>query len=212
MRRILLITTAIIVIGGITCLLYADKIVRRGFSTRSAPSYVESSLAMTMRDMAIPSRYKNMPNPVAATPGVIQAGMAHWADHCATCHANNGSGDTMYGRTMYPRPPDMRQKETQEMSNGELYYTIKNGIRLSGMPAFGDPGDGDLDSWNLVVFIRHLPKLTEQEEMDMDRLNPKSPNEMQEQMEEDQFLNGNPTSKPLPPKHVHNHQLKGEFQ
>ena len=75
--------------------------------------------------------------------------MEHWADHCSPCHANNGSGDTMYGKTMYPRPPDMRRKETQEMSDGELYYTIQNGIMLSGMPAFGAPGDDDLDSWKL---------------------------------------------------------------
>jgi mono/diheme cytochrome c family protein len=156
-----------------------------------------------MRDMAIPSRYKTMKNPVAATPEMIHEGMAHWADHCATCHANNGSGDTMYGKTMYPRPPDMRQKDTQEMSNGELYYTIKNGVRLSGMPAFGDPGDDDLDSWKLVAFIRHLPSLSDQEEMEMERLNPKGPEEMQEQMEEDQFLNGGKA--PAPPQTPHTH-------
>jgi mono/diheme cytochrome c family protein len=155
-----------------------------------------------MRDMAIPSRYKTMKNPVAVTPEVIHEGMAHWADHCATCHANNGSGDTMYGNTMYPRPPDMRKKETQEVSDGELYYTIKNGIRLSGMPAFGDPGDDDLDSWKLVAFIRRLPSLPDQEEMEMERLNPKGPEEMQEQMEEDQFLNGGKASAPPHMSHM----------
>ena len=46
------------------------------------------------------------------------------------------------------------------MADGELYYTIKNGVRLSGMPAFGDPGDDDVDGWKLVTFIRHLPHLT----------------------------------------------------
>jgi mono/diheme cytochrome c family protein len=154
-----------------------------------------------MRNMAIPARYKTMKNPIAVTPDVIHEGMAHWADHCATCHANNGSGDTMYGKTMYPRPPDMRKKGTQELSDGELYYTIKNGIRLSGMPAFGDPGDDDPDSWKLVAFIRHLPKLSSQEEMEMERLNPKSPEEMQEQLEEDQFLNGGKA--PAPPQTPH---------
>ena len=111
----------------------------------------ESSRDDRCGSIAIPSRYKTMKNPVTATPEVIHEGMAHWADHCAACHANNGSGDTMYGKTMYPRPPDMRQKDTQEMSDGELYYTIKNGVRLSGMPAFGDPGDDDMDSWKLVA-------------------------------------------------------------
>ena len=96
----------------------------------------------------------------------------------------------MYGKTMYPRPPDMRQKQTQELSDGELYYTINNGVRLSGMPAFGDPGDDDMDSWKLVAFIRHLPRLTEAEEIEMHRLNPKSPDEIQEEKEEEDFLKG----------------------
>jgi len=91
---------------------------------------------------------------------------------------------------MYPRPPDMRQKDTQELSDGELYYTIKNGVRLSGMPAFGDPGDDDVDSWKLVAFVRHLPKLTDAEETEMQYLNPKSPDEIREEKEEEDFLKG----------------------
>jgi len=131
-----------------------------------------------------------------ATPDVLREGMAHWADHCASCHGNNGSGETMYGKTMYPRPPDMRLAPTQELSDGELYYTIKNGVRLSGMPAFGEPGDDDIDSWKLVAFIRHLPKLTEQEELQMEQLNPKTPEELQEEREEQQFLNGTGAAAP----------------
>lgn len=201
MRRTLVTCFIIVLLVAIGCAFCASKMVHRGFSTRVAPSAVESTLATTMRSMAIPARYKTMKNPVAVTPEVIHEGMAHWADHCTTCHANNGNGDTMYGKTMYPRPPDMRQKGTQELSDGELYYTIKNGIRLSGMPAFGDPGDDDLDSWKLVAFIRRLPKLSDQEEMEMERLNPKSPEEIQEQMEEDQFLNGGKA--PASPQMLH---------
>jgi mono/diheme cytochrome c family protein len=204
MKRLLLVLLAgilIIAIGGAS---YAIRMVPGGFSTRVAPGAVESSLAMTMRDMAIPSRYKTMKNPVTTTPEVIHEGMAHWADHCATCHANNASGDTMYGNMMYPRPPDIRQKGTQDMSDGELYYTIKNGVRLSGMPAFGDPGDDDMDSWRLVAFIRHLPQLTSTEEAEMQRLNPKSPDEIQEEREEEEFLNGNaPSATPATTTHHH---------
>ncbi len=203
MKQTLFVCLSVVLLVAIGGVLYGIRMVHRGFSTRVAPGSVETSLAMTMRNMAIPLRYKTMKNPVAVTPEEIHEGMAHWADHCATCHANNGSGDTMYGKTMYPRPPDMRQKDTQELSDGELYYTIKNGIRLSGMPAFGDPGDDDLDSWRLVAFIRHLPKLSDHEEMDMERLNPKGPEEMQEQMEEDQFLNGGKA--PAPPQTPHTH-------
>jgi mono/diheme cytochrome c family protein len=188
----------IAVAGTVLC---AAWMVHHGFSTRTAPGFVETALAGTMSDMAIPSRYKAMKNPVAGTPEVLRQGMEHWADHCATCHANNGSGDTMYGRTMYPRPPDMRQKDTQEMSDGELYYTIKNGVRLSGMPAFGTPGDDDLDSWKLVAFIRHLPSLTQDEGLEMEPLNPRTPEEIEEERQEENFLNGGSSTQPQPHHH-----------
>jgi mono/diheme cytochrome c family protein len=204
MKRVLLVLLAGILIIAIGCASYAIRMVHGGFSTRAAPGAVESSLATTMRDMAIPSRYKTMKNPVTVTPEVIHEGMAHWADHCATCHADNASGDTMYGKTMYPRPPDMRQKDTQDKSDGELYYIIKNGVRLSGMPAFGDPGDDDVDSWRLVAFIRHLPQLTSTEDAEMQRLNPKSPDEIREEQEEEEFLKGDAQSA-TPPTATHHH-------
>jgi mono/diheme cytochrome c family protein len=175
---------------------YAAWMIRRGFTTRVPPGAVETSLATSMRTAAFPSRYKSMPNPLTATPDVMREGMEHWADHCSTCHANNGSGDTMYGKAMYPRPPDMRRKETQDLSDGELYYTIQNGIMLSGMPGFGSLGDNDLDSWKLVVFIRHLPALSQSEEAEMEKMNPKSPQEMQEEQDEENFLKGTPSSSP----------------
>ena len=178
--------TALLAVAG----LLAWRFVHRGFSTRNQPGKIEVMLATTLRRAAIPAGERALKVPMQATPDVLREGMAHWADHCASCHGNNGSGETMYGKTMYPRPPDMRLAPTQELSDGELYYTIKNGVRLSGMPAFGEPGDDDIDSWKLVAFIRHLPKLTEQEELQMEQLNPKTPEELQEEREEQQFLNG----------------------
>jgi mono/diheme cytochrome c family protein len=185
------------------CVFYLVRMIHRGFSTRESPGFVETALAETMRDAAIPGRYKTMKNPVAVTPDVLKEGIAHWADHCATCHADNGSGDTMYGKTMYPRPPDMRQKDTQEMSDGELYYTIENGVRLSGMPAFGGAGDNDVDSWKLVAFIRHLSSLSRSEEMEMEKMNPKSPQELEEEQEEENFLRCSPA--PSQPQPMHHH-------
>jgi mono/diheme cytochrome c family protein len=118
--------------------------------------------------------------------------MDHFAYHCATCHANDGSGDTMFGKCMYPKPPNMRIAETQNKSDGELYYTIENGVRLSGMPAFGEeqsPGR-DADTWKRVLFLRHLPTLTTQEMQQMTQLNPKTEEERQEEKQEEEFLGG----------------------
>ncbi len=205
MKRKIAITILLLVIAALGFSAYLmHRMMQRGFSTRTEPMRMEKALATTIRGQAIPSRYKTIKDPVTATPEVIHDGMAHWADHCSACHANNGSGDTMYGRTMYPRPPDMRQKDTQEMSDGELYYTIKNGVRLSGMPAFGDPDDDDMDSWKLVAFIRHLPRLTDAEETEMQHLNPKSPDEIEEEKEEEEFLKGDAQSaKPVTTTHHH---------
>lgn len=121
---------------------------------------------------------------------ILEEARSHWADHCAYCHANDGSGDTEVGHNLYPPTPDMRLPTTQAMSDGELYYTIENGIRLSGMPAWGNGSWNDEHSWKLVYFIRHLPEMTSQEVEQMKKLNPKSPMEMMEEEQEEQFLNG----------------------
>ena len=181
----------------------AYRLVHEGFSARAQPSAFEASIAGTVRGWALPARYRPMANPVACSDQAVAEGRAHWADHCATCHANNGSGDTMFGRGMYPKPPDMRQAQTQRQSDGELYYTIKNGVRLSGMPAFGDTGDQDTDTWKLVCFVRRLPRLSFKEAQQMKKMNPKTPDDLEEERLEEQFLNGG--AAPAPEGH-HHHQ------
>ena len=95
------------------------------------------------------------------------------------------------GKHTYPPAPDMRLPTTQRMSDGELFFVIQNGIRLSAMPAWGGGSDEDAqDSWKLVHFIRHLPQLTAAEKKEMEKLNPKSPDELKEEEEEERFLKG----------------------
>src|SRR5579862_2237526 len=136
----------------------------RGFSARETPSAVERWVAREAHTLAVPGAAQNQPNPVPDSREVQAAARAHWADHCAGCHANNGSGDTEMGKRMYPPAPDMRQAETQQMTDGELFFVIQNGIRLTGMPAWGSGSSKDEeDSWKLVRFIRHLPRITPEE-------------------------------------------------
>jgi mono/diheme cytochrome c family protein len=99
----------------------------------------------------VPSSYRQLRNLFSTSSENVQAGMEHFSDHCATCPANDGGGDTLFGKGLYPKPPDMRTAETQNESDGELYYTIENGIRLSGMPAFSEEhasgGTPKLGTW-----------------------------------------------------------------
>jgi mono/diheme cytochrome c family protein len=129
--------------------------------------------------------------------------MAHYADHCAICHDNDGSGNTTIGKGLFPKPPDMRQPATRNLSDGELFYIIHNGVRLTGMPAFGTEGDQDLDSWKLVQFIRHLPSITPEELEQMKGMNPKSPEEFREEEAIKKFLEGDDAEVPVP---AHKHE------
>jgi mono/diheme cytochrome c family protein len=194
------ILIVLVIVIGIA--IYGTILIRRGFSARDNPSWLESTMARAARDMAVPASAKNMKNPVADTHENLMEGEAHWADHCATCHAHNGSGDTVIGKNLYPKAPDMRKAGTQKMTDGELYYTIQNGIRMRGMPAWGAAGDTDEDTWKLVNFIRHLPQLTADDEKHMESLNPKTPDEIKEEKEEQEFLKGGPAPEKQP-EHAH---------
>jgi hypothetical protein len=104
------------------------------------------------------------------------------------------------GAHMYPPAPDMRAPLTQDLSDGELFYIIQNGVRLTGMPAWGGAHGSEEDSWKLVHFIRHLPRLTIEERLEMQKLNPKGPEDRKEEEEEEKFLKGE-SAEPQP----HNH-------
>jgi len=156
---------------------------------------MEAVVARNMRRLAIPSAAKNLQNPMPLTDELLRDARHHFADHCAVCHANDGSGKTEVGQNLYPKAPDMRQTGTQSLTDGELYFIIHNGIRLSGMPAWGAESDHDHDSWALVHFIRHLPNLSSDDLKDMQKYNPQSPAEFEEQREEEEFLNAKPTKK-----------------
>lgn len=152
---------------------------------------MERWIARRMREAAMPATARSVSNPVPKSPEVLAEARAHWADHCALCHANDGSGDTTMGKRMFPPAPDMRQPATQNLSDGELFYIIQNGIRLTGVPAWGGASDHDAeDSWKLVHFIRHLPGVTLEERKEMEKLNPKSPEERKEEEDEEKFLKG----------------------
>ena len=164
-------------------------LLRDGMSARIEPPKLEGRIARTLRSWALPPGARERTNPLPQSPQVIAAGLAHFADHCAICHANDGSGRTEIGRGLYPRSPDLRAGPTRSLTDGELFHVIENGVRLTGMPAWGGPDSAE-GSWQLVHFIRHLPELTAREKALMEALNPKSPDEWRALQEEEAFLRG----------------------
>ena len=153
--------------------VYGLILVRRGFSALATPSAVEELAATTARKLAVPSTYRQLRNPNVPSAENIRGGMEHFAYHCSPCHSNDGDGHTVYGKGLYPKPPDLRAAGTQNKGDGELYYTIDNGVRLSGMPAFS-PEHTAPQNWRLILFIRHLPQITPEELNEMKGWDPKS--------------------------------------
>src|SRR5215813_3608688 len=176
-----------------------------GLSARATPSRLEAFLARNSRGLSLPVGARAQKNPMADSGEVQHDARIHFADHCAVCHGNDGSGDTMMGRGMYPKPPDLRAEHTQKLSDGELFWIIENGVRFTGMPAFGGGEHANPeDSWKLVCFIRHLPKLTAEERMEMEKYNPKGPEDRAEEQREDEFLKGG-TPQPVEKTEHHHH-------
>ncbi|MCX5721653.1 MAG: cytochrome c [Nitrospirae bacterium] len=206
MRTKLLIVILLVVLAGATTFGWLGyRLFTTGFSAKTEPQAIEIFMARQIRHLAIPLEQRNSPNPVPLSPDLLQEGLAHFADHCAVCHANDGSGQTPIGKNVYPKAPDLRLPETQSMSDGELFWVIHNGIRFTAMPAWGggDPAQ-DLGSWKLVHFLRHLPQLTTEELDQMKALNPKTKKDLEEEAAFDQFLQGN-DSAAIQPESGHQH-------
>src|SRR6516165_4442198 len=136
-------------------------LIRRGFSARDEPTSLEKIVARFVRNLSIPNRVVQEPNPWKPTPDVLQEAREVFTARCAVCHGPDGSGQTIVGRNLYPKPPDLRLPPTQRLTDGQIHYIIQNGVRLTGMPAWGSPHEeqGEI-SWKLVLFIRGLRQST----------------------------------------------------
>jgi len=159
--KFLLLLTAVLLFA---FALYGLHLIQRGFSTADEPSFLEKSMARLARHLSIPRRARHETNPLQPSPELLTDARNIYLDRCAVCHAPDGSGQTTLGHNLYPKVPDLRAPQTQNLSDGELRYIIRNGVRLTGMPGWARPHDVPSDdSWKLVHFIRSLRPLSRAE-------------------------------------------------
>lgn len=86
----------------------------------------------------------------------VENGGTHYGLDCSLCHGMDGRAQAPLGRWIYPRPADLTSKEVQSYSDEELFWIIQNGIRFTGMPAFGKVESPD-HIWDMVNYVRTLP-------------------------------------------------------
>ena len=120
------------------------------------PGQVETFLATTVKHLLV-RRSSRVGIPAAPTNLLesIAEGDKLYATDCSMCHGPDGLTPSDTGRWMYPRASDLTSPEVQQYSDPELFWIVKNGIRLSGMPAFGKV-ESDEHIWNLVHYLRTL--------------------------------------------------------
>jgi hypothetical protein len=146
-------------------IIYAGILVSRGFSTASEPSSIEKFVARTARNFAIPRKSRREANPWKSTSDFLKEAWDSFIARGAICHGSDGSGETDFGLDLYPKVPDLRSPQTQNLTDGEIRYIIRNGVRLTGMPGWTRPhNEQSDDSWKLFLFVRSLRQLTTEEQ------------------------------------------------
>jgi predicted CXXCH cytochrome family protein len=155
----------ILVAIGALAVGYGATVIQRGFSAADQPSTVEIVMARTARNLGIPRAARDEKNPWTATPVLLDEARENFTNHCEGCHGKDGDGRSGIGQNLYPKAPDLQRRETQNLSDGEIHTIIRNGVRLTGMPALGNPHSGQDDNaaWKLVLFVRAIAATTPQE-------------------------------------------------
>src|ERR1700720_1522905 len=146
-------TTAVIavLIAGLGMLVLWE-----GSSARDDAPMLEAAVSQWLLHYTVPADARAMTNPldVAANSADAEAGHAVYTQKCEICHAYDGGGKSEIGSGEYPRPPDLRSADVQRMTDGELFYHLKNRIRHTGMPAWALP---DRKLWQVTTYLRNLP-------------------------------------------------------
>ena len=120
------------------------------------PGHVETFLATLVKHLLVRrSSREGIPPAPTNLQASIEEGDKLYATDCSMCHGPDGRTPTDSGRWMYPRASDLTSPEVQQYRDRQLFWIVKNGIRLSGMPAFGKV-EPDEHIWNLVHYLRTL--------------------------------------------------------
>ncbi|MBI4166878.1 MAG: c-type cytochrome [Acidobacteria bacterium] len=122
------------------------------------PSDTERTLANVAKNIVIPIEAEDLTNPLPATSKNIGKGKQIYMQSCALCHGMDGHSQTALGQAMYPPAMDLTSPHVQHWDDGELYWIIQNGVRLTGMPSWKGTISAE-DTWRLVHFVRQLPHL-----------------------------------------------------
>lgn len=151
----LLLLPALVVVGAGTALTTGLL----DFSAAKPPGRLEERLATFALNRSIERRAPKTANPLGRSPEAASAGLALFKAHCVECHGAPGVDPSEAGASLNPPAPGLTLARVQARSDGELQWIVSNGIRMTGMPAFG-ASRSEQEVWQLVAAVRRLPDLS----------------------------------------------------
>jgi len=158
--RILAAIGALAIIIGIGAAVYFFGGFYSVAGTAEDPAIVHWALVQ-VRTASINRHARDQPPASINDPGSVQAGAKAFAAHgCATCHGAPGVNWAKFSEGLHPDPPDLKDV-VGELSPAQLFWVIRNGINMTGMPSFAQAGASDEDIWSIVAFLKKLPTLPE---------------------------------------------------
>lgn len=164
MRTVILTTLSLIVLAALGVVAFVYSGLFNVAAARPDPPIIYSVL-QTVRirsiqahaaGIVVPSGYDTEPKIVAA--------VGHFVEHCATCHGAPGTKPAEFTKGMNPRPPNLTHVKDR-YTRAELFWILKNGIKMTGMPSMA--ADGDPMLWATVAMLEQLPKMTDEDFNDL---------------------------------------------
>jgi mono/diheme cytochrome c family protein len=132
------------------------------FSASKTPGRLEERLATFALNRSIEHHAPKGKSPIGASPEAAAAGLVLFRTHCLACHGAPGADPTDGGASLNPPAPGLTLPRIQARPDGELFWIVSRGVRMTGMPAFG-PSRSEKEIWQLVAALRRLPHLTDSE-------------------------------------------------
>lgn len=150
------VLAVVVIIAGITAFVFS------GIYNVSAtvPHWsITSDILEEARDQSISYHSKAIVAQSLNDPKMEDAGFHHFQDTCRLCHGAPGIAPSEFAQGLYPSPPDLASSDLhQEMNDSEIFWIIKNGLKMTGMPSFGVT-HSDQEIWDIVAFIDRLSTL-----------------------------------------------------
>ena len=150
-------TLALLAIGGLAFLLSGKYNVAASRPHARATEWILS----TATDRSIRSHAGKQSAPTLTDSASLKEGFHHFREMCITCHGAPGIPASEIGEGLNPEAPEL-SKVAKEWSPGELHWIIEQGIKMTGMPAFGKTHTQE-ELWGLVAFVRAISGLSPKE-------------------------------------------------